>query len=162
MRTFITSAFVLVLLTVGSQVFAQADTQDKQVDTYINLLRKDIRSGKKQLVAANLKMSDMEAQKFWPVYDQYSRETEAIYSDRLQILKDYAATIDTLTAPQASALVKRMLDSDNALTQLRKKYQPMFAKVINGKSEALFYQIDRRIGMLIDLQLAIQIPFVEP
>jgi len=34
----------------------------------LDLLRKDLRSKRKQLIAANLKLTDTEATKFWPVY----------------------------------------------------------------------------------------------
>jgi hypothetical protein len=34
--------------------------------------------------------------------------------------------------------------------------------VISGKKTALFVQLDRRLVMLIDLQLASQIPMVQP
>lgn len=47
-------------------------------DTDIRLLRKDIRSEKKQLIAANLILTDTEATKFWPVYDQYQAEYRKI------------------------------------------------------------------------------------
>ena len=160
MRTFVTLAFV-VLLAASGQIFGQDAKAQAQLETYTNLLRKDIRSGKKQLIAANLNLTDAEAQKFWPVYDQYAREVEVIYNDRLQIIKDYGASLSTLTNPQAAALTKRLLDSDNALTSLRKKYEPAVAKAVNGKAQALFFQLDRRIGLLIDLQLALEIPLVE-
>jgi len=160
MRTFITLAFVVLLAACG-QIFGQDAKAQAQLETYTNLLRKDIRSGKKQLIAANLNLTDAEAQKFWPVYDQYAREVEVIYNDRLQIIKDYGASLSTLTNPQAAALTKRLLDSDNALTSLRKKYEPAVAKAVNGKAQALFFQLDRRIGLLIDLQLALEIPLVE-
>ena len=41
------------------------------------------------------------------------------------------------------------------------KYVPLFGKVISGKKTALFFQLDRRLVMLIDVQLASQIPMVE-
>jgi hypothetical protein len=40
-------------------------------DQDLTLLRKDLRSKRKQLIAANLKLTDADAAKFWPVYDQY-------------------------------------------------------------------------------------------
>jgi hypothetical protein len=52
------------------------------------------------------------------------------------------------------------LDGDN--TQLRLKYIPEFEKVISPKKTALFFQVDRRISMMIELQLASQIPLVQP
>jgi len=51
---------------------------------------------------------------------------------------------------------------DSEVAQLRLKYVPIFRKVISGKKTALFFQIDRRLVMLIDLQLASEIPLVEP
>jgi hypothetical protein len=38
----------------------------------------------------------------------------------------------------------------------------MFSKVVSGKKTAFFFQMDRRLVMLIDLQLAAQIPMVQP
>jgi hypothetical protein len=40
----------------------------------IDLMKKDLRSQKKQIIAATIKLTDTEAEKFWPVYDQYVAE----------------------------------------------------------------------------------------
>jgi hypothetical protein len=40
----------------------------------LDLLRKDLRSKKKQLIAENLRLPDTEDIKFWPVYGEYSAE----------------------------------------------------------------------------------------
>jgi len=157
----VTLGLLVVLLGAGGSISAQDAKANTQFDQYISLLRKDLRSGKKQFVAANLILTDGEAQKFWPVYDQYAAETEKIYSNRLALIKEYAANIDTLTDAQAASLNKRSVDIDGSMSNLRQKYVPLFAKVLNGKSEALFFQIDKRLALLIDLQLASEIPLVE-
>jgi len=59
-------------------------------------------------------------------------------------------------------LTRQMLDVDQSVAQLRIKYTPMFSKVVSGKKAALFFQLDRRLLMLIDLQLASAIPVVQP
>ena len=41
------------------------------------------------------------------------------------------------------------------------KYVPLFEKVISPKKTALWYQIDRRVDLLINLQLSTQIPMVK-
>ena len=47
--------------------------------------------------------------------------------------------------------------------QLRLKYMPIFSNVISGKKTALFFQLDRRLTMLVaDLQVASEVPLVEP
>jgi hypothetical protein len=131
------------------------------VDQDIALLRKDIRSGRKQLVAANLKLSDDQATKFWPIYDQYTAELTKIGDERTAIIKEYAGQYGTMTDAQASSLTQRALAVDEQVAQLRLKYLPIFSKAVPGKVVATFFQLDRRIQGLIDIQLASQIPLVQ-
>jgi len=138
---------------------SQAQTStDKDVD----LLRKDIRSQKKQIIAANMNLTDKESEQFWPVYDQYTNELVAINDKKYAAIKQFAQSYDTLTDDQAQSLTKQALEVDESVAQLRMKYIPIFAKVISGKKTALFFQLDRRLVMLIDLQLSAAIPLVQP
>ena len=57
---------------------------------------------------------------------------------------------------------REVLTVDQQAATLRLKYVPIFNKVVSGKKTALFFQLDRRLVMLIDLQLASQIPMVQP
>ncbi|MBC7900557.1 MAG: hypothetical protein H7070_10960 [Saprospiraceae bacterium] len=147
---------MLFLADIAS--FAQAGGE---TDKYINLLRKDLRSDKKQLIAANMNLTEAEAVKFWPVYDQYAIEGMKIYDARIALVKEYAANYDKLTDAEAKSLNKRSIDIDESMTKLRQKYVPIVAKVLPGKKSALFFQIDKRLALLIDLQTASEIPMVE-
>jgi hypothetical protein len=132
------------------------------IDQDIALFRKDIRSQKKQMIAANMKLTDKEAELFWPIYDQYTAELVKINDQKYAAIKQYAQNYDTLTDDQAVTLTRQVLEVDGSVAQLRQKYIPLFRKVISGKKTATFFQLDRRLVMLIDLQLASQIPLVEP
>jgi len=141
----------------------QTSSQPAQgpTDQDIDLLRKDIRSQKKQMIAANMKLTDKEAEQFWPVYDQYTAELVKINDQKYAVIKQYAQNYDTLTDDQALTLTRQALEVDGSVSQLRLKYIPLFRKVISGKKTATFFQLDRRLVGLIDLQLASQIPLVE-
>jgi hypothetical protein len=130
-------------------------------DQDIQLLRRDLRSGKKQLVAANLTLTDAEATKFWPVYDQYAAEMTKVGDQKYALIKEYAQNYGSLTDAQAKSLIDRSLALDEAIAQLRIKYVPIVSAVLPGTKTATFFQIDRRITNLIDLQLASQIPLVQ-
>jgi hypothetical protein len=125
-------------------------------------MRTDIRSQKKQIIAANLQLTDAEAEKFWPVYDQYTAELAKINDAKYAAIKSYATGYNTLNDDQATGLIKQILVVDQSVAQLRMKYVPIFNTVISGKKTALFFQLDRRLASLIDLQLASQIPLVQP
>jgi hypothetical protein len=140
----------------------QASGQSQgNTDQDIDLLRKDIRSQKKQVIAANMNLTDKEAEKFWPVYDQYTNELVATNDKKYAAIKQYAQNYDTLTDQQAVDLVKQALQVDQDVAQLRMKYIPIFNKVVSGKKTALFFQLDRRLVMLIDIQLSSAIPLVQ-
>ena len=131
-------------------------------DRDLQLLRKDLRSQRKQIVAANVTLTAAEAQKFWPIYDQYAAELAKINDTKLSLIKEYAANYAAFTDAQAQSIMERWTAADDAAIQLRIKYIPIFQKVLPGKVVALFFQVDRRIGVLMDLQVASDIPLVEP
>ncbi len=151
------------LVLQGTALFAQqAATSTPTVsDQDIQLMRQDLRSEKKQIIAANLQLTDAEATKFWPVYDAYTVETTKIGDARYALIKEYAQTYDTMTDVQAKSLIKRSAATDQESVALRNQWMPKFEAVLPGKKAALFFQLDRRIGLLIDLQLASAIPMVK-
>jgi hypothetical protein len=134
---------------------------DIPLDQQTALLRKDIVTVKKQLISTNLTLTDSEAAKFWPVYDQYCSELDKINDTRAALIKEYTDRYETLTDEQADSLVRRWLDTDIAASELRQKYVSILRKVLPGKTVATFFQLERRISMMIDLQLTSQLPLVQ-
>ncbi len=145
----------------SSQSATADDTADAITDQQLALLRRDIRSIKKQLIAANLTLTDSEATKFWPVYEQYSADTGKINDARTAIIKEYSEEYGTLTDDQADNLIRRWLDTDIEQTKLRQQYVAIFRKVLSGKKAATFFQLDRRISTMIDVQLTSQLPLAQ-
>ena len=129
-------------------------------DQDIQLLRADIRAQRKDLTAQNMTLTPDEATKFWPIYDQYMAEVAKVGDVRWTLIKDYATNYNTLTDAQAQDFIKKSGAVDQQFTALRLKYVPIFEKVISPKKTALWYQIDRRLDLLINLQLAASIPVV--
>ena len=162
MKVFFTFLVLILAFTVSqSSAFAQGETAKAiDVEKELALLRQDIRADKKKILAANLPLTADEAVKFWPVYDQYVAEMSKNYDEFYSVIKDYAANQKTLTDAQASSMIKRWADIQVQQAQTRKKYIPLVEKTIPGKKAALFFQIDRRLYALMDMQVAGQIPLV--
>jgi hypothetical protein len=99
-----------------------------------------------------------EATKFWPIFDQYRKEAIKANDDRWALIKEYAANHDTMTDAQAQDYIQKTTDSDQQLLALRMKYVPVFEKAISPKKTALWYQVDRRIDLMINMQLSAKIP----
>ena len=156
------SLIVTALLAGAAMMSANRALAQDSIDENIKLFRKDVRSVKKQIIAANMSLTDREAQQFWPIYDQYTAELATITDSKYSLLKDYAQNYTTLTGEQAESYVKGRAAVEQSIMQLRLNYFPIFRKVLSGKSTALFFQMDWRLGLIVELQLASQIPLVEP
>jgi hypothetical protein len=161
MRKIIFAAFIVAGILFGRGP-SLSQNAAATVDRDLQLLRKDLRSQRKQIVAANVTLTDAEAQKFWPIYDQYAAELAKINDTKLSLIKEYAANYAAFTDAQAQSIMERWTAADDAAVQLRIEYISIFQKVLPGKKVALFFQVDRRIGVLMDLQVASEIPLVEP
>jgi hypothetical protein len=131
------------------------------LDEEIALMRSDLRSNRKKVIAANMKLTPDEAQWFWPTYDQYIDELVNINKAKYDLIKEYMQNTN-MTDEQADSLSKRWVEVDESVSQLRLKYIPIFRKVLSAKGTAMFFQLDRRVQMMIDLQLASSLPLVQP
>jgi Spy/CpxP family protein refolding chaperone len=140
---------------------AKSDNPQVLSDQDIQLFRKDVKSLKKQIVAANMDLTDAQAQQFWPIYDQYAADTAKINDTKAALIQEYAQNYDTMTGEQAESYLKKRAAVEESIMQLRVKYIPVFRKVLSGRETALFFQIDWRLGLMIDLQLA-QMPLINP
>jgi Spy/CpxP family protein refolding chaperone len=151
-------ATALAFTIVGTRPASAQDPTDED----IKLFRKDLRSMRKQIIAANMNLSDKEAEQFWPVFERYTQELVAKQDEKYALLKEYAQDYSTMTDAEAEKYIRGRASVDQAILEVRLKYFPLFRKVLSGKAAALFFQLDWRLGLLMDLQLASQTPVIEP
>jgi hypothetical protein len=130
-------------------------------DQDIDLMRQDLRNKKRQIIAENLPLSDVEAEKFWPIYQHYTNDLKLIYDEKYALLKNYAQSWGDMSNQDALIYIRRWLEVDQKAQELRSQYVPVVSQVLTGKGTATFFQLDRRISMMMDIQLASQIPLVQ-
>jgi len=154
-------ALLFVLTLANIDAVAQKETATGyQVEKDIELLRKDLRSEKKKIIAMNVPFTADEATKFWPLYDAYAMDMSKHYDQFYGIIKEYAANQKTLTDAQAIDMLKRWSEAQVELAKTRQKHIVIIEKVIPGRKAAHFFQIDRRLYELMDLQIASEVPLV--
>ena len=177
--TLVIPTIVAVVFSVGYSSFAQESAvqpakqlkapngpaiyEDSQwaPDQDVELLRKDLRSQKKQIIAANMDLTDTEAEKFWPIYDRYAADLAKIYDTKIALVEEYLDHYKTMNGNEAESYIRQRAAADSDIMQLRLKYVPEFRKVLPGRQTALFFQIEWRLDLLINLQLA-QAPLIDP
>jgi hypothetical protein len=127
-------------------------------DEDIVLLRKDLRAMKMQVIGQNMSLSDEEGQKFWPIYNHYVKDLTEVNNQKYALLKQYAEMWATMSDQDAMIYVRHWLEVDGQAQALRLQYVPTVSQVLPGRKAATFFQLDRRLNMIVDLQLFSQIP----
>ena len=155
---------VICVLLALSSVVTSAQTANVSAkpltDTDIQLLRSDVQSEKNEIIAHTMQFTDTESAAFWPVYRDYVRDQQAIGNERLQVIKDYAQNYDSMDDAKAKDMVQRMINFEDKTLNLREDYWPKFMKALGAKRAAKFYQVDNRLTLMVNLQLASEIPLI--
>jgi hypothetical protein len=144
--------------TQEQQVTVQRVINPTVTDEDIALLRKDLRAMKMQVIGQNMSLSEEEGLKFWPIYNHYVKDLQAVNDQKYALLKQYAEMWATMSDQDAMIYVRHWLEADGQAQALRLKYVPTVSQVLPGRKAATFFQLDRRLNMIVDLQLFSQIP----
>lgn len=137
---------------------APADDPQKLAE----LMRKDVRAGKADIIAKTMEMDADTAATFWPLYKQYEAELTKLGDEQAAIIRDYAKAwnADTLTDATAKDLLTRSLALDEKKLALQKKNMEAMLKALPAKTVARFYQVENRLNSLVGLSLSREIPLV--
>src|ERR1700691_2342925 len=142
----------------GQQVIVKRIISPTVSDDDITLLRKDLRAMKMQVIGENMSLSEDEGLKFWPIYNHYVKDLKEVNDQKYARLTQDAEMWSTMTDTDALIYVRHWLEVDGQAQALRLQYVPVVSQVLPGKKAATFFQLDRRLNMIIDLQLFSQIP----
>ncbi|HEX2617293.1 MAG TPA: hypothetical protein VHL57_07100 [Flavobacteriales bacterium] len=127
MKTLLHRIMAVAALSTATLVgFAQEDDLTLPEDRL-----QEIKAQKTAFLTQRMDLTPEEAQKFWPVYNQYDKEIEAARKEmregRRAMKKD-----TSLTEAEANAAIDRDLSGRQRELDIRKKYAAEFKKVIGA------------------------------
>jgi hypothetical protein len=158
MRPVIRAVILCVTVLVAVPVMAQETTSD----TNMQILLDKVKADKKLVVAANMELNDTDGKAFWPIYDAYQKELQAINDRLAKTILAYADAYNksTLTDAQAKQFSDEALAIDQDEIAMRKTYAARLNRVLPGKKAARYLQVENKIRAAIRYQLAAGIPLV--
>jgi hypothetical protein len=149
----------LLLVVVGTVAgFRYGYSEEPASSSDIELMRSDLRTKKVGMITERMRLTDQEADAFWPIYRKYEVELAAINDRKIALMKDYLSNYSTLDDPRAKQLVQDVLDVDQATVDLRKRFFGEFEKALNAKTAARWLQLERRLQLFLDAKLAKDLP----
>lgn len=131
-----------------------------QTDTYLELLRSDIKSETVAILTEVMEFSDEEGEAFWPIYREYELESAKLGDRRVALLKGYAENFDMLSEEKAKELADAHFKLQDDKLKLNKKYYKKVAKALGANTAARFIQVMNQVNLLIDVQVAAGMPLI--
>ena len=141
---------ILIIIHAFSQSF----------DDYLEIVRDVLNTEKKAAVAETMALSEAESGAFWSLYNEYNAKLYEVHTERVNIIKDFAAQYESMTDEKADALVNRSLTYQTKLLKLNKSYYKKFKKILPATKAALYFQVEGKIDDLVNASLALEIPLV--
>ena len=138
----------------------EADTQKRNVEAYIDLLRKDVRQQKAEIMGAVMVLSADDAAKFWPIYSEYDAELTKLNDQRIANIKEYARVYNQMTDEKANELMQRSLAYQKQRAELLAKTYERVKETVGAITAARFVQVEHQLLLIIDLQIASSLPVV--
>ena len=127
----------------------------------IQMLRQEVGKDRRAIVKANMLLTNSEAARFWPLYDQYRSEIHKVGDRRLRVITDYAANRDSMSEDEANRLAREWLDAEKERVAIKEDYVKKFQKEgLSARTTARFFQIDQKLDAAVDAGLAARIPLI--
>ena len=148
------------LVVFGGTAVVAAQAQETP-EKYLELLRSDVRTEKVAILTEALELPQTQADAFWPLYREYDTELNVLGDRRVALVKRFAEKYGTLTDADADTFVKEWFSLQTDRTKLRQKYYGKISKATSSLVAARFLQVENTLGMLIDLNIAAELPLLE-
>jgi hypothetical protein len=128
----------------------------------LEIIHEKLKADKKLIVAKYMELTESEANKFWPVYDEYQKNLRATNDRLLRLLESYA--VDYKNKSLTDEKAKKLLDDWIAIEQdegkRRSAFAPKVLQALPPKKAARYLQIENEYRVLLRYELAATVPLV--
>jgi hypothetical protein len=150
--------FMLTFAMLASCPLVRAQDQEPTIDSIIAMVRANMRASRTNLITTGMNFNEKDGAAFWPIYHQYEYERSKLDDRRSAVIKEYTQKYPNVTDAEAKAMAEQMLECDSRLAELKKKYFKKFNKVLPALTVTTFFQLERRVDLMMDMQVEASLP----
>lgn len=155
------TAVAVLCCVVALSVVATPAKEEFTPSAYLELLRADVRLERMGILREALDLSEEQGKAFWPIFREYDLELQGLGDRRVALVQTFVDSYGTFTDDQVTSFAKDWFALHSDRLKLRKKYFDRVSKAVSPKVAAQFIQVENVVGMLIDLQIAAELPLLD-
>jgi Spy/CpxP family protein refolding chaperone len=156
----IVPAFLLAASLASLPAASQGTPPAARDHSAANAVREAAGKDKRGLVERNMQLTEAEAKKFWPLYDQHQKELDSIVKRQNRAVLDYVNAGDSLNDATARRLAREVIEADTEEVRLRDKSLRKMLAAIPARKAVRYIQIENKLRSLNRFDVAETIPLV--
>ena len=149
---------LLALVVLSTSAFAQKKT--KTLEEEVQGMEQDYSLSKRGMVDDFMQLTGEQATSFWNVYDAYEAERQALGRKKFDLLVEYAANYESLSAEKADELINATFASNKAYDELKMKYYLKVKDVLGAVEAARFIQFENYLQSVVQGEIQDELPFI--
>ena len=149
---------LLAALLVSANGFAQKKTLTPEQE--IQAIEQEYALSKKDMLNDFMQLTGDKATTFWKIYDEYEIERTALARRKFDLIVDYAANYQSLSAEKADELVNATFDANMDYEKMNQKYYNKMKKEIGALDAARFTQFETYLQSIVQGQVQDELPFI--
>ena len=128
------------------------------IDEMLKAVRADLQNSRAEIIAKNVSLTTAQAAQFWPIFELYQKEQNAIMDDQLKSVQWFIEHFEQADDAAALKLIKAHFERDAKMNALRQTWLDAFQKVLGTKLAVRVMQIDRRLSLAHQAYVTSKIP----
>ena len=147
-----------ITIILGVVLFSFGNSQAQEL---LELLKHELNKEKRELVAEAMDIKAENKTVFWEIYGEHETATNELIDMRAKNIEKFADNYDKLTDEIADEIAANYLRIETEKLKIDKSYYKKMKKVVGAIQAARFIQIMNQVQLLIDLQIASEVPLLE-
>lgn len=149
-----------LLFTTAASAQSSGAVDQQQVDD----LRALVQTEREQAIRDALRLTEEEAERFWPIWERYDGELNEVRDRRVAMIVRYleAFSASDVDAELARDMLDEFFDIESDMLRIRKRYIRRFQAVIPAMKVTRFYHLENNLDAEVDAELAATMPLFDP
>ncbi|HEY1374486.1 MAG TPA: hypothetical protein VGH50_18580 [Candidatus Binatia bacterium] len=156
-------ALMLVVTTGRMSLSQNKPAAGDKPASNLEIVHDKLKADKKLIVAKYMELTESEAAKFWPVYEEYQSDLQKSNERLRALLQSYAADYNNKSLSDEKA--KKLMDDWIALERdegnRRSAFAPKVLKAVPVKKAARYLQIENEYRTMLRYEMAGYVPLAQ-
>jgi len=126
MKTYKSIKFLFIVLILSSSAYAQ---KSDEINNHKRMARANIDGAKVGIITQKLNLTVEEAEKFWPIYNEYDNKRKSL----VKTLREIKKNRDSLNDKKNQELVNSRFKIKQELLDLEKEYSKRLSNIISQR-----------------------------